>query len=57
MGFATSDSNLGESLLINSSIGQKRNVWVRPQLREISFRATAGSRPSDKNDGGGGFGS
>jgi hypothetical protein len=55
--FLSFDSNLANPLLINSFKGQKRKVWVKPQLREIIFRSTAGSRPSDKNDGAGLFGS
>jgi hypothetical protein len=50
------DSNHGESLFVPSSSEQPRSAWIRPELREINFRATAGDRPSEKDDGGG-FGS
>jgi hypothetical protein len=41
-------SNLGESRFVPSSNEQPRNAWIRPELREINFRATAGDRASDK---------
>jgi hypothetical protein len=50
------DSNHGESRFVPSSSEQPRNAWIRPELTEINFRATAGDRPSEKVDGMG-FGS
>jgi hypothetical protein len=42
------DSSHGESRFVPSSSEQPRNAWIRPELREINFRATAGGKPSDK---------